>query len=52
MWGEDGHELPDPEADKELEAWDDEMIARGILGAAARCGGFGNPPRCGSATAS
>jgi hypothetical protein len=30
-WGEDGHELPDPEADKELEAWDDEMIARGIL---------------------
>jgi hypothetical protein len=30
-WGADGHELPDPEADKELEAWDDEMIARGIL---------------------
>jgi hypothetical protein len=30
-WGEDGHELPGPEAGKELEAWDEEMIARGIL---------------------
>jgi hypothetical protein len=30
-WGEDGHELPDPEEDKALEAWDEEMVSRGIL---------------------
>ena len=30
-WSEDGHELPDPEADRALEAWDAEMIARAIL---------------------
>jgi uncharacterized damage-inducible protein DinB len=30
-WGEDGHELPDPEADRALEAWDAEMITRAIL---------------------
>jgi len=30
-WDGDGHELPDPEEDRALEAWDAEMIARGIL---------------------
>jgi hypothetical protein len=30
-WHGDGHELPDPEEDRALEAWDAEMIARGIL---------------------
>jgi hypothetical protein len=37
-WGEDGHELANPQEEQELKAWDEEMISRGILvgGAALR----------------
>jgi hypothetical protein len=37
-WDEDGHEVADRDFDQELEAWDAEMITRGILvgGAALR----------------
>jgi len=31
LWDEQGLEIEDPEGMKELEAWDAEMIARGIL---------------------
>ena len=30
-WDENGHEIEDPEEQRVLEAWDAEMIARGIL---------------------
>lgn len=30
-WDENGHEIEDPEERRALEAWDAEMIARGIL---------------------
>jgi hypothetical protein len=37
-WGENGHEIEDPDERRTLDAWDAEMIARGILvsGAALR----------------
>jgi hypothetical protein len=30
-WDDNGHGLPDAEADREMAAWDDEMTDRGIL---------------------
>ena len=30
-WNSDGHEVTDPEEDRAINAWDAEMLARGIL---------------------
>lgn len=30
-WNADGHEVSDPQEEREIKAWDTEMLARGIL---------------------